>query len=923
MNLFNTSMFSNFAAERFDFNKYKLRWITKVDVVVENFIQKKICLDIDELWLFGLDYFSTLPKNIQQQKFTFPSLNTTSAYNEKILISDSWAFTVDTLFSHVNKKHINFCIHASYLANLNDPRPLLLALKKICLANNSVQAIIIKDQHKNNFSARKWSDDTLLEFLNSSGFSTRVECDTDSNCAYFIISLKSDHYQNYLANLGLSAHSLEARELFISTEDSSIEPSGGIGTYIKNIKSLTQYAIFLYCNKKPIDISSDQHNLLNTFLLNNLICNFYTDTSSVSLDMVEAIKVILFALPYIEVCEIQDHLALGFRVVQAKQTGQLPQYLHIRTFLHGNIDHIKFAEQKQSSAAYTLDEIKTAIKDAFIYKYSDSCRVPSEYLRDLMSVEFGYTLNQVHLKKLPFNLASLPTINDKNLSEIRKIIFIGKYSYQKGWPDFVDAIEQLDAINILNDIDEIISLSPDVPAKSDSSRISAISTFSYKHLTHHELLTFIASVKHEALFIIPSRGENYPYALLELILTGSRFITYRSGGSVELARGIEYKNFFFVAPTIKSLVEATSSILTRKVKSYDSIINSESNLARVEQLAINFFYQVNQAYKIQPSPIAKLDDVDFSVTITTPVYNTPFHFLEELFQSICCSSIMPLEWLLIDDGSTCEYAKRLDDFVSSKQNELTIRLIRQKNMGLSSARNQGLMSSNSKYTLFIDSDDVLLPHTIGQGLVALQCSPELVAVSGFSLYFTDAATMPKNMEPLKNQGFWSPLGIPEAKTLSLLENQYIPSCILTDTQKIRATGGWDEQDKSTWEDWAFFSHLAWNNYRFSLIPNAGFLYRNTPGSMSKTYNQYLGRRRLIRNVSGLSKLDANILTAMAMAADPRGADGEHRLEVLLQNTYNSHSWKITAPLRFLGHHARIFKRKINVYFSDLFKSESI
>lgn len=917
MDLFNTSMFSNFSAEAFDFNPQNLCWNTSLDNDVENFVRFNLSDEIDELWLFGLQTLITLDEHIIQNSFVFQKKNASNKIEPTVLIADSWAFTVEALWIKAKNKTINFCIHSSYLANLNDPRPLLLAIKKICLSNNRSRAIIIKDKNFDQFIVRNWSCSSLTKFLLSAGFIVRSSRVTNLSITYFVIHLTNEHYHKHLLDLGLSSQALSTRQLVVSTEDSSIEPSGGIGTYVKNLKSLSNHTVFLYCNTTPPHPTYGK----DTLILSKLIDNFYSKKSNCSIDLVEAVKVVLFALPNIDTCEFQDHLAIGFRIVQAKHTGQLPQNLLLRTFLHGNIDHIKFAEQRVSSSAYDLDDIKTVIKDSFIYKYSDSCRIPSKYLLNVMSDEFGYKLSQPHILQPPFDLTSLPKTTNKKLAKIKKIIFIGKYSFQKGWPDFVELIRQLSHKKLLLNINEIISLAPGIPAKEDIAEISLQCIYTYKHLQHAELLRFVSDLKQESLFILPSRGENYPYAILELILSRARFITYSSGGSSEMIQSDEFKNLFFSDPSVKHLVDATSAIIKSPVEYYEQYVETEWSQATERQIFINKMYVVPSESLVNTYSFDTFDACSSSVTITTPVYNTPLIFLEGLLQSICSSSIKPVEWLLINDGSESEYSQELAEFLSKNRVNINIRLINQQNKGLSSARNLGMTESKSKYTLFIDSDDVLLPHTISQGLVALRCSPELVAVSGVSMYFTDAESMPKNMRPIKDHGYWSPLGIPEAKALSLLENQYIPSCILANTEKIKEAGGWDARDKSTWEDWAFCAHLAWNNFRFSLIPNAGFLYRNTPGSMSKTYNQYLGRRRLIRNVAALSRLDANILSAMVMAADPRGADGQHRLEVLLQNTYNSHSWKITAPLRFLSDRARFYKQRISVYLASLFNSQ--
>lgn len=95
-----------------------------------------------------------------------------------------------------------------------------------------------------------------------------------------------------------------------------------------------------------------------------------------------------------------------------------------------------------------------------------------------------------------------------------------------------------------------------------------------------------------------------------------------------------------------------------------------------------------------------------------------------------------------------------------------------------------------------------------------------------------------------------------------MTDQYIAASSFINTSIIKSFGGWDETDKSTWEDWAFYSKLAWSGYEFSLMPTIGYFYRNTPNSMSKTYNNFFGRRRIIRNIPSLSKLDANIVISL-------------------------------------------------------------
>ena len=91
------------------------------------------------------------------------------------------------------------------------------------------------------------------------------------------------------------------------------------------------------------------------------------------------------------------------------------------------------------------------------------------------------------------------------------------------------------------------------------------------------------------------------------------------------------------------------------------------------------------------------------VSVIVPVYNAQ-RWLKKCIESILNQSYVFLEVLLIDDGSTdnslniCkEYALR----------DKRIRIIQQKNGGVSCARNQGIKYSTGELIIFVDSDDYL------------------------------------------------------------------------------------------------------------------------------------------------------------------------------------------------------------------------
>lgn len=93
-----------------------------------------------------------------------------------------------------------------------------------------------------------------------------------------------------------------------------------------------------------------------------------------------------------------------------------------------------------------------------------------------------------------------------------------------------------------------------------------------------------------------------------------------------------------------------------------------------------------------------------NVSIITPVYNVE-RCIEKTIISIINQSSKNFELLLIDDGSkdrSIEIAERL-----LKNSEVNYRIISQKNGGVSSARNRGILEAKGEYVCFLDSDDYI------------------------------------------------------------------------------------------------------------------------------------------------------------------------------------------------------------------------
>ena len=100
------------------------------------------------------------------------------------------------------------------------------------------------------------------------------------------------------------------------------------------------------------------------------------------------------------------------------------------------------------------------------------------------------------------------------------------------------------------------------------------------------------------------------------------------------------------------------------------------------------------------------------VSVIVPVYNVE-KYLKKCIDSILEQTYPQYEVILVDDGSTDSSGMICDDF--SKQDK-RIKVIHQKNGGLSNARNSGIKVSQGDYLYFVDSDDYLEPNALEQHL---------------------------------------------------------------------------------------------------------------------------------------------------------------------------------------------------------------
>lgn len=96
------------------------------------------------------------------------------------------------------------------------------------------------------------------------------------------------------------------------------------------------------------------------------------------------------------------------------------------------------------------------------------------------------------------------------------------------------------------------------------------------------------------------------------------------------------------------------------------------------------------------------------ISVIVPIYNVE-KYLPACIDSILQQTYKDMEIILVDDGSPDNCPQICDEY--GKKDE-RIRVVHQKNKGLSGARNTGIDIAQGEYLIFVDSDDTVEPTMV-------------------------------------------------------------------------------------------------------------------------------------------------------------------------------------------------------------------
>jgi len=247
----------------------------------------------------------------------------------------------------------------------------------------------------------------------------------------------------------------------------------------------------------------------------------------------------------------------------------------------------------------------------------------------------------------------------------------------------------------------------------------------------------------------------------------------------------------------------------------------------------------------------------FSAVI--PLFNKEQTIVHSL-QTVVNQTFRDFEIIIIDDGSTDHSVELIrQNFQDSR-----IRIIQQKNQGVSAARNHGVRESSFDYVAFLDADDEWLPTYLEtmRGAVAQFPEADMICTGGFYKDFrTGTVSSPNIIEEYLDET------LPLNYFINPGKMGHIGATIIRKSLFLKV-GGFPEEISSC-EDWCLLMRVALEGL-FVYCGKLLHVYTSdVPGQTTRSDDWLLGRRTnafLFNDIYGryLMKSNRNLLIPVYM-----------------------------------------------------------
>ncbi len=530
------------------------------------------------------------------------------------------------------------------------------------------------------------------------------------------------------------------------------------------------------------------------------------------------------ASQHFDAIHFQDWRAGGFAAIQAKRAG----LAYAETLLTVTM-HSPHQWQHQGMELWHMDpgmDILQGWCERYCCLHADVLISPTQHMFDWAKDNHWDLADDQRIVRLCYKPDAAPQPPEGE-ADSSHLVFFGRLETRKGLAVFCNGLaaalkRQPNLVRKVSFLGKI-ALTEGVPG--DQFVQQALSRFTNLELDiKTDLDTFQALdyIKQQrAVVVIPSLLDNSPYTVIECIENKIPFLASRTGGIPELANEA-------------CLFDATAAELSKRLLQLPTLRFSELSHPYSNELAESQWFSLHEELPVTAPPLPEEWPL---VSVCVPHYNHA-KYLPTALQSLEAQDYPNIEVIVVDDNSSDLESVEVFEAMRGQYQQWTF-LRQDTNKFASAARNAASHNAKGRYLLFMDADNIALPHMVGDMVRSMQRT-DMDCYTCWARAFSDNDPPHQYPRPVFA---YHPAG--PCLEFGCLSNVFGDTNFIIKVEVFEALGGFPEDNKGL-EDWEFLARLNLRGYTQDVLPKYLLWYRVTDSSVSKRRNEYACHMNILR-----------------------------------------------------------------------------
>jgi O-antigen biosynthesis protein len=520
-----------------------------------------------------------------------------------------------------------------------------------------------------------------------------------------------------------------------------------------------------------------------------------------------------------DVVYFSDWGNVGFHTVRTKRFTDAPLPVCV-TIMHGPSRWIRFCEQ---TPLRIPDDLYLESVEQYAARHSDFVVSPSRFMADWAREQGWKFSREPEVLGLPYRPETAHRPHSA-ASKLTRLAFFGRLQALKGYDIFVQALELVkhESPETLGALGEVVLLGhEDVAGSVEQIRYQlARIGLPLTHLGDLDSMAaqdYLARHVPDTLVVVPSRLENFPFAVIEAsLIPGLNLICTRGGGTAEIFAGGGEEQLFDPNPgalAIKLRERLTNALAPEQLLQYD-FQAANQRWVQFHQRACQQALATRAVY-IEASPRAH-SAIDVCISYSQAQSHFP-----QLCESLALQTSKDFRVIAVDESAADEKSLSVFDTMTEKYSALGWTFVRPSPGDAGLAGNHAAAKAKAEYLLRIDADDVLAPNAIDRMLQAIRISGDDCIVPNGYVFVGDKFPYHPNSIEVTAQiiGYLMPPGVVAGLAMAW---EFGDPMRLIRRSVFEATGGDAPTDGAAHQEWTSLERLAASGYKVDVLPE--FLY---------------------------------------------------------------------------------------------------